>query len=90
MNRLLLACGVAVGVLLMVRGGLGQEFQEIKTPDGRTIKVPAGAKIPPEVLERMRSGRYPSGGPPGRPDEKDEDKEGKDEEKKGEEGKDED
>ncbi len=89
LNRLLLACGVALGALLLARGGLGQELQEIKTPDGRTIKVPAGANIPPEVLERMRSGRRPSGGPPGRPDEKKED-EGKDEEKKGEEGKDED
>jgi type II secretory pathway component GspD/PulD (secretin) len=90
LNRLLLACGVAVAALLLARGALGQEMQEITRPDGTTIQVPAN--LPPHVLERIRSG--PGGPMPGyaprTPGQKEEDKEGKDEEKKGEEGKEED
>ncbi|HUT88894.1 MAG TPA: secretin N-terminal domain-containing protein [Thermoguttaceae bacterium] len=91
-KRFLVVCGVAVAALLLVRSVWGQEFQEVKRPDGTTIKVPAN--IPPHVLERIRSGGGP-GGPrpePGKPDEKGDAKEqeggeeDKDKDKKSEEG----
>ena len=83
-KRYLSLCALAVAALLLVRSVWAQEFQEVKRPDGTTIKVPAN--IPPEVLERIRSGGGP-GGPrpePGKPDKGGEAKE----EKPGEEDKD--
>jgi len=76
-KRLLGVCGLAVGALVLVGGVLGQELQEVTTPDGRTIKVPAN--VPAHVLERIRSGSGPhmSRPEPGKPDEP---QEGKDEE----------
>jgi type II secretory pathway component GspD/PulD (secretin) len=89
-KRLLVVGGLAVAALLLAHSASGQEFQEVKTPDGRTIKVPAN--VPASVLERIRSGAM-SGGPGRRPSGRDEEgaaKEEKgeegDEEKKGEEG----
>jgi len=82
-KRYLGVCALLIGVLALLRGVQGQEFQEIKRPDGTTIKVPAN--IPPHVLERIRSGGGPGGPRPElhRPDEKGDAKE----EKKGEEDK---
>jgi len=89
-KRFLVLCALAVAALVLVRSVWGQELQEIKRPDGTTIKVPAN--IPPHVLERIRSGGGP-GGPrpePGKPDEKGDAKDEKggeeDKDKKGEEG----
>ncbi|MFH1920062.1 MAG: secretin N-terminal domain-containing protein, partial [Planctomycetota bacterium] len=83
--------GLAAAFALPVQTASGQEVQKqmIVTPDGKTIEVPAGANIPPEVLERMgsRSGPSKPGAEPAKPDDKGEEKKDESKEKSGEEGK---
>lgn len=87
-KRLLVICGSAATAILVACAASAQPaMQTITTPDGKEIKIPAGVKVTPEMMERYQAYR---GGPPSRPmpakpDEKAESKE--DEKKKEEEKK---
>ncbi len=63
-QRLLILSGFVVAALFVAGSVAAQEMQEVTTPDGRTIKLPAGA--PAHIVERIRSGKMPgtSGRPP--------------------------
>lgn len=91
-KKLLVGCGLAMAAALVAGTASAQPaMQTITTPDGKEHKIPAGVKVTPEMMEKMRArfGGAPSRPAPAKPDEKKKDEsDKKEDDKKKEEDKD--